>query len=1464
MLPVLLGAAMSGLVAVGGAPAMSRLVVLQRVGERDMVVEVSQLSRHLPDLDPTECGEESRIGRYTPGLKELFHRYNLHFSIRNGSVLCSQVLHGMDPNTATTHHDWLKEQPRGRLGSWFHRPKNEHDGAVLKDEEDVFPLHLPLEVSEVEIEHLDGHRQRLPVTSGRGRRASTVQSLPDPILLDSEGQRAGPTLNNPSQSAQGGPMNLIFVSAGYTSGGPSSSALERFKANVRVGIQNLQFPQDFGLPEADIATARYFSTFNVFAVWQPSNQDGASKPAIGVSVDNNLRCTYGDGTARSPARALYCPRSTVMSIADVAPVSHLWKNTVVIALVNDVDYGGTGVYREGVIKYGTFYNGAMESADPSIQKTGASLLYHELNHAFADLSDEYTVGLTYTRGFNCGPTTTATFPTYGEWGYYVKYNAAVVGQTGYCDKNCAQHPTGLGWEKWLPSQQGNPTTGQVSEVPQEGCYFDNWYRPGTGKSWECLMRALAAPGLCPVCREAGSLQLYTNGMDLTFPACPHPQWGKVWVAASGEASKVIFFVNDRLFGGANVGKVQTSVQWAVDTVVQAGSTDSYFELSASTTNGGLAVGVHRVTAVLRDSSTWVLPDHQPTSMRGVTVEWTVEVVASVGIIQSTLSSLSIPSSQQLGQCTNTGTFHQFLGASSTPGYPRDTTLSGTQYNPYLHYRSCTGVVDPAEAATYTCQCQSRSDCACIPDASNVPRKCELSYVARTYERPGGFTKTADSLEDKFFGVAGGVTVGVLVLLCMLFIVLVCFCDFKREPTAVLSQHFTKPVALARYIMLGAAVLFFLLAAGGLVAWGVLYNRVGVIARMALLIIGGLSVGTLFLAVWGFVAVYYRTLVMLMINGVFLAVAAILVAVAGIYLYATGYPANDSGSDVQEYWRGYWRDGIRDDPTEICEVQQEFECSGWDLPCTQFLTPDNCPVNCEETNSRYFQTCKYTVLKYVHEWFPKIGSCFFVLFYCLASGCVLNFLLYTAIVESDNLYLAKVNYVLDGPLQALFTFINLSADAGTAQHKSKFQRRCLNLFNEFDVDTSGELDRTEFKAFFIKLLGLDPGVLNQQQARPRSVRSFAPGIYAEHQYRGPGVVEKVTESSVTIFFHKEKNTHTYKDRSLARGMVQPGYGPPRVASDFQVGQHVRHAQKGEGQVVGVNLNTMQLHVTFGNLMNHLDSQHLARGFLQPVQYYDTRADFDNVALSEKLEAFFDFFDLDGSGRIERDEWMEVMMLAASMGPEPSRGQYQRSGNASLYEEDHRAWELRSQEFIEAVRQRRETFEEHVFDNREKRLEEIADSWRTDHGLYGIPTEEPEEGASRVQLDAWRLLGRLKDVQWGEAVFAFNALAVGQGMNRSVPCERYGQYLQKRYGTVVSDLPEGDQNLARSVLRELPWQSDYNGNGKMEFSEWLAGFYARLQQTEYIHALMRKAGVGFPVQARGKPAPVQQVSAPYEEG
>ena len=273
--------------------------------------------------------------------------------------------------------------------------------------------------------------------------------------------------------------SITFVSAGYVAADQSL-----FNSHVAGAVSALR-----GLSAAVTAVPwpRYISLINMYSVFEPSAQSGASRPqgpnhecstmtiCGPTSVANNLGCAYGTPTPS----LISCDRAAVQSLASFAPVSD-----IIVTLINDVDYGGTGGGGIAtVIGSSTFL---------------PFLIVHELNHAVAGLGDEYSYGFSDTATLpNCAATNDASL---------------------------------VPWASWIQAKKADTS-------PSPGCTFDNLFRPTAAG---CLMHSSTQTAMCQVCRETLTSALYSGGIGLALdePRCP-PAGFDIFVDPAGSATLTV-------------------------------------------------------------------------------------------------------------------------------------------------------------------------------------------------------------------------------------------------------------------------------------------------------------------------------------------------------------------------------------------------------------------------------------------------------------------------------------------------------------------------------------------------------------------------------------------------------------------------------------------------------------------------------------------------------------------------------------------------------------------------------------------------------------------------------------------------------------------------------------------------------------------------------------------------------------
>eukprot|EP00754_Rhynchopus_humris_P028606 Rhum_TRINITY_DN15167_c6_g1::Rhum_TRINITY_DN15167_c6_g1_i2::g.141825::m.141825 len=404
---------------------------------------------------------------------------------------------------------------------------------------------------------------------GPQRRSASTLATPPGAEARTE-QRAG----NPSKV-----NNLVFLASGY-----KAAERPKWEADVLSTLKALRTGDRYG---NTMPYVRYLPAINIFSVWQPSPESGASIPKQNITVDNNVGCTYG----KSIDRLLTCNRGLLMDLAEVSdakPRTKNFKNVVGLVLVNSDKYGGAGSSSSG-FKYGSFYTTSEQSA--SARGTFAAIMFHELAHAWLGLSDEYTYG-------RDGPETGKT-------------------------PNCISPSLVAKDNPW----QHLIDAGLIPAKPSLGCKNNNWYRAKSN----CLMKTLGSETLCPVCKESGTLKLYdTPTFSTTFPSCPLPD-EVVHMVAGGEmrlhANKNLTDMGDfvlkwHLVKGSKATKLCSGKACTTELLVTADM---------------LEKGVNTVRLTVVDNTPWVVNRQEPrVELMTQTRTFTLKLVDSIDTGNATL------------------------------------------------------------------------------------------------------------------------------------------------------------------------------------------------------------------------------------------------------------------------------------------------------------------------------------------------------------------------------------------------------------------------------------------------------------------------------------------------------------------------------------------------------------------------------------------------------------------------------------------------------------------------------------------------------------------------------------------------------------------------------------------------------------------------------------------------------------
>ena len=164
---------------------------------------------------------------------------DIHYTSRG--MICEIKLPNEKSDFTGTRSEWLSDG-------------HDYEGAFL-DEGNIYSLYLPLDASNVTV---ISYRLRTSILS-----VGTILQGQDDVISESLIHTTEQTAGDISKT-----QNIIFLSAGYL-----KSSLDLFNSDVKLLVDFLQSSDTYPL-------SAYFSTLNVFTVFQPSNEEGASKAGV--------------------------------------------------------------------------------------------------------------------------------------------------------------------------------------------------------------------------------------------------------------------------------------------------------------------------------------------------------------------------------------------------------------------------------------------------------------------------------------------------------------------------------------------------------------------------------------------------------------------------------------------------------------------------------------------------------------------------------------------------------------------------------------------------------------------------------------------------------------------------------------------------------------------------------------------------------------------------------------------------------------------------------------------------------------------------------------------------------------------------------------------------------------------------------------------------------------------------------
>eukprot|EP01059_Diplonema_ambulator_P011106 TRINITY_DN21077_c0_g1_i1.p1 TRINITY_DN21077_c0_g1~~TRINITY_DN21077_c0_g1_i1.p1 ORF type:complete len:1319 (+),score=377.18 TRINITY_DN21077_c0_g1_i1:30-3959(+) len=833
----------------------------------------------------------------------------------------------------------------------------------------------------------------VPPSTQQVRTAPTLQT--STIIEHNNAQVVGPaSVTN----------NLVIMSAGYTEAEKSI-----FERDVDHVMQLFKFPPISGYKDS-IPFYRYFDAVNVFTVWQPASQSGASKPAQGLTVLDNLGCEYG----KTNPRYLFCDVQKALNLAETSPAKPRTANkdnTVMAILVNDGEYGGGGMFST-TARLACFYNGF--NYDDSGERTKfGSLLYHELGHAWGDLFDEYDMLITE-------PT---VIPL----------------------KNCVSplSPT-IPWQGWIDKAKTDSSLG-ILQTPVTPCGYTNYLKP----SQNCIMSKLTDGRMCPVCREAVSLQMYRSKLSLLWPSCPLPD-EIVYLPSGGS---IVLHLNAKL-----LSKGMFTVSWTRKgaALCAQGACEPSLEVKAS----DLDMGDNTITATIADMSDWVLGTSRLADMTQ-SRDFTIKVVAAINNASGTLRSWKCYcTDESLPECRGGPLFFQAPLTTDT-GYVAECKDNGT---------------------------------------------CTLNFTTSTYDNSndGTIDNALQSYESYvlYLGIAAGVAA------LMLWVKAWTRWRHKMNGRVrpIFRIDFKRKYVVIRNIMMVTAILIMILSMATLGVALYLYTQFDGLGKW-LLVPGGVAALILYIiAFLGFWAAWYRSKYLLGVNGVVLILCLGIIITIAYFAKWFADGVGDSGHSASKFLKDTWEHIVENYPARACAIEQLLHCSGYEENCQRMTSTVSCPDNCDSTNAKYSDACKVSIEDKIKTYCPRVFTYSIVVGVCLFIGIIFNFVLCYALREMEKELkdkaakkLQKQPAPMPPPQTAAATTAGTMPDTaeknvnssqnltndyrGTVTGNrtvsllkglnSEEKARLTQEFNRFDKRGDGTVDRREFKKFMHRAFGFEP-------------------------------------------------------------------------------------------------------------------------------------------------------------------------------------------------------------------------------------------------------------------------------------------------------------------------------------------------------------------------------------------------------
>lgn len=933
--------------------------------------------------------------------------------------------------------------PRLRFADGIHGAHHAHEeahgehavhGKFFTVPQDIDVFHLPIDATHIKVycRNTTTHvRHAL-----HQRRKFMYQATSGEFRVDAR-NFVGP---NSTQHA------VIFVSGGFLSSEEGS-----FNETVDAILGLLPDPSFSGDPPLQTETQnlknmhksvpfdRYWNLFNVYTVFQASPESGASRPKIGLTINNNLDCFHPE----TMERAVTCSWEKAIALADLAPapVRAVPDRVLVIVVVNTNIYGGTGMSKRGKVHVGNFYTGIdLDTAGAKLPRDGekyASLVNHEVGHAFGGLVDEYDIGFTEptTVEFsNCqAPAANGGPPNPPKWSHWID----IMSQTSLAARYRGEIDATV--------VQGGQTIQQwdVATTPLPVCLYTNYYRPNE----YCMMNRLRDFYMCPVCREASTIEIMLLPFEYQWPRFPLPD--NVLIIPTAAAASAA--------GATGVVTTSTGVVLHLP----------YF---LSTNNGFNVVWRlgNQVLPIITEGQCPQCVRLSPTTLSDTSLFPLDTMVTITASIVDTTNGFISDGKKSAVTMLNQSAVFRIKVTSTMP--VEDATQNITEQSPIRDRKGNFGVALPEDGLSTFQQCTSL-------DPSRPPL-CKLDFTVKTYEAPEDLDALLSSYDQWVLYIIGAVALAFFLLWVW------AWHYYSNKSRGVVRPifrtDFTGVVRIIRGIMKVSAVLFMLASMGALGASVYFYTKTSALGKIAIFLGLPLALGLYVMAFIGFWAVAYRSKRLLLINGGVLTFGFLFLIACCAILVSLGKDIQSEDSFWTNQLRTLWADLVKDQPERICAIQGMLGCSGFTYTCdgrSNVVSTVYCPINCEKTNEKFGTSCKQLVQDWVANTYTMVllilVGCTTMMFFAI----VFNFTYYFKLVqmkkeirEANNARVHRhtsqrnINARAADSCRALFILKTLN-DGDVESLKKEFIR--------IDTDGNGQLDRQEFLVFFKKALCYKP-------------------------------------------------------------------------------------------------------------------------------------------------------------------------------------------------------------------------------------------------------------------------------------------------------------------------------------------------------------------------------------------------------